>query len=489
MENRQGNVSIPYEELSCQQKHILSIVSDHISKPEAQRLKEQLKFVIVGDAGSGKSTLILLIKALLDEKRLKENSFNFIISSFTGISSKQIHGFTLHHSFGLPLNIPTTKEERDKFIVKWRKSPACARLRSVQFIVIDELSFIGQEYFVLLEKLLRVANPAQARTPYAGKSILLTGDIYQLLPIRQRSLFHPCDQHPAYKLYSSLYPCFVLQTIFRQSGQSPEQIKYRQFLKRLRHNKCNHDDVKLLRTRREIVLPRWERDEFKDALRVFPYRREVARYNHETLIDRFRGKIIKINCFGNYLHLAVGAKVIFTQNVSHLIYDGVTNSTVGTVTAIIVKHGREAVGDFDVRDVVCIDVDIEIKQQIRPVTVVPSLCPNNCVPLALAYAVTIHRVQGLQLNKAVAHLDRQEFTTNSDYIIFSRVKRLNDVMIGDTFLDDDRLIGRVCNIGEYVESENIRLKSLQHRCYKEGNIVNYLSKRSLGLYQLNGLRC
>ena len=488
MENRQDNVSIPYEELSVQQKHILDIVSTHIRKPKAERKKEQLTCIITGDAGSGKSTLILLIKALLDEKRFKENSFNFIVSSFTGISAKQIHGFTLHHSFGLPLNIPKNQEERDKFISTWRKSSACARLKSVQFIVIDELSFLGQEYFILIEKLLRVANPDQARTPFAGVSVILTGDIFQLLPIKQRPLFYPADLHPAYKLYSRLYPSFVLETIFRQSGQSPEQIQYRQFLKRLRHKKCNQDDVQLIRTRREITLPQVERDEFKDALRVFPYRIEVAGYNYNTLVDRFPGKIIKIDCYQKFLYLAEGCKVIFTQNIPYLLYHGVTNSTVATVTAIILKHGREAVEQCDVRDVVAVDVEIETKQGIKPVTVVPSLCPNNTIPLALAYAVTIHRCQGIQLNKAVVHLGKQEFTTNADYIIFSRVRRLNDIMIGDTFVDDDRLIGRVCNIGDYVESESMRLKGLQHRCYKEGNIVNYLSKRSLGFYQSNGIR-
>ena len=485
MESVKKSTALQFHKLSLQQKHILGLVSDNLRKPKLKR--GQIKLVIAGNAGAGKSTLILRIKELLDEQQKRETDFSYIVASFTGINANQIEGFTLHHCFGLPLSAPKTRDDRHKFIQKWVRTPKRAQLNAVQFIIIDELSFIGDDYFVLIDSLLRAANPQSQRIPFGGKSIIICGDIFQLLPIKQRSLFQPSEDSQAYQLYTSISQSFVLEQVFRQGGQSCEQIKYRQFLDRLRHKKSTVEDTLWIRTRREIVLPQSEKDQFKDALRIFPYRIEVANYNKKALCERFAGKLVTISNNGIYLQIAVGCKVIFTKNVRYLVEEGVTNSSVGTVTRINLRVAENRNGRYGLVDINSVEVSVKVKGEPKSVLVVPGMCPLNTIPLALAYSVTIHRCQGIQLDKAVVHLGKDEFTTNSDYIVFSRVRSLNDIMIGDIFIDHDRLT-RKLNETKYVEAEDKRLKRLQHACYREKNIISYLSKRSLGFFQRNGIR-
>ena len=488
MEQTSEKSSVQYEQLSLQQRHILNIVKDHIRLPKVQREQQKLAVLVTGTAGSGKSTLLRLVKVELERRRLTDYTFNYIVASFTGVSSRHIDGLTLHSSFGLPLTLPRTDEDLTRFIIKWRSSPACSRLRKVSFIVIDECSFISQDLWVLIEKLLRVAKPAKHNIPFAGTPLLVGGDFHQILPFDSRPLFYPADDHQAYKLYKYLSTCFVLEHSFRQSGQSQDQVQYREFLARLRHKKCKIEDVDLIRTRRSIVLSESEKETFKDALRIFPYRAEVQEYNAKALREQFQGSILTINSFGKRLELAVGCRVIFTRNVRSLRHYGITNSTVGIVKGIALKEGQQPIGFCDIRNVIDVLVQVKIGPITTRVSVIPDSGPDISLPLALGYSLTIHKCQGVELPKVVARLGRDEFTTNCDYTIFSRVKCLKDIMIIDPFINDERLIRRVRKLEGYIGYECKRLKRLQHSCYRDGSVVKYLNKRSLGFQMRRNAR-
>lgn len=488
MDTVQAQFSLVPTNYSLQQRYIINIVEEHLRKPEEERIKDQLRYIVTGSAGTGKSTLIHSLKTLLDEKRSKDPHFFYIIASYTGLSAQNINGFTIHHSFGLPLTVPKTKAGYDKFIRNWRRGPQRSNLRKVSFILIDELSFLGNEHFHLIDQLLKEANPDKAHLPFSGKSVILLGDLFQLLPINQKALFQPAKtlHGDSYKLYCSLDTSIILKTCFRQEGNSVEQVEYRAFLERLRHRNCISEDVNLLRSRREVVLPTSEKDDFEEALRIFPFRLEVAEYNRKVLETKFEGRILRIKYPNDcYLNLAIGCKVIVTKNVPYLVRDGVTNSTVGTVESVILTYGNAQQGICNIEDVIQVNIEVTKRDRTKSThSVIRTLCPNHQIPLALCYAVTIHKCQGIELDKAVAKLGTSEFTTNSDYIIFSRVRSLKDIMITDSFIQNNRIV--TLPEVSFVETESTRLKRLQHPCFALKNVVTYLHKRNMGNFCHNG---
>ena len=101
--------------LSLQQRLLKQIVAEHLRRSEDERLRRQIRLHVSGPAGSGKSTLIKEIKALLDKKKETDETFHYIIASFTALSAKNIEGETLHSAFGLPLEPFKTLEEYKKY--------------------------------------------------------------------------------------------------------------------------------------------------------------------------------------------------------------------------------------------------------------------------------------------------------------------------------------------------------------------------------------
>ena len=369
-------------------------------------------------------------------------------------------------------------------------------MQKVSFILIDEVSFLGADYFHLIHRLLGEANPAHRTAPFCRKSIILLGDIGQLLPVKQTPIFQPSTNifgNP-YKLYQTIDCSLVLKTLYRQDGESSSQAEYRKFLDRLRHRKCAAEDTEYVRSRRAAVLSETEVASFEDALRIFPYRREVEQYNLKTLERKFGKRIVRLRLRNNtYMHLAIGAKVILTQNVPYLVEQGITNSTQGTVVCINVLDDHMEEGDTDITELFAVYIEVEKQEGERTVRQIvpidPDLCYKRELPLALCYAVTIHKCQGGELDKVVAKLGPVEFTTASDYVLFSRVKSITDIMIIDTFISEERITSPRSSEGIFVDQEHFRLKRLQHPCFKQGNIVNFFNKRSLGLLPRHGNHC
>ncbi|CAG7786331.1 unnamed protein product, partial [Allacma fusca] len=155
------------------------------------------------------------------------------------------------------------------------------------------MSFIGQKMFYLIDRIIKKYDPEHAELPFAGRSVVLVGDIYQLGPIGDRNLFKPTNARhssqvqEAYKLYRSFDTVFVLKTLFRQVGKSPEQVQFQQFLGRLRKGECNDLDVDYARGRLKGNISEDQLQRFEFALHAFPRRSHVTYHNWEMLRKRF----------------------------------------------------------------------------------------------------------------------------------------------------------------------------------------------------------
>jgi ATP-dependent exoDNAse (exonuclease V) alpha subunit len=257
----------------------------------------------------------------------------------------------------------------------------------------------------------------------------------------------------AYKQFKEVYKLKIAQ---RQSGNSKEQQEFRNILLRLRNGDSTIDDWKILTTRIENKFNTIERKKFSDALFILTRWSEVNAIN----IDRLRSldvpvaKIQAIHTGGkdaknantdtahgleSYILLARGTRIMLTANLQ--IETGLINGSMGTVQDIIFQDDQ---GPPSLPIAVLISFDnykgttIASLEGERVVPIAPirrtwnsksgAFCSCLQIPVRLAWAITVHKSQGLTLGKAIIDLGDKEFTAGLSFVAVSRVRTLKDLL-------------------------------------------------------------
>lgn len=135
---------------------------------------EQRSIFLTGAAGVGKTTYV---KALY--KKLTELGHKVALTSTTGISAMQFGGITIHKFCGI--NVQTSENYINYFKHTFQFASLKKRFSKFDIIIIDEISMLRADQFVLIDKVLRTAT--QIDKPFGGKLIIFTGDFYQIPPV------------------------------------------------------------------------------------------------------------------------------------------------------------------------------------------------------------------------------------------------------------------------------------------------------------------
>ena len=256
--------------LNNNQKLAYDIVQQHHQARHADKATAPLRMIISGTAGTGKSYLISAIAHVLKEECL--------LTGTTGMAGFNINGCTLHSALQLPV-----REQRNKEL----QGPSLQRLQMFlegkHYILIDEMSMLGQRNMAWVDRRLRQATGKLAE-PFGGISVILIGDFGQLPPVGDRPIYAAApgsvlgDQgHTVYKLFDTVV---LLAEVMRQAGNNPEAAAFRGLLLRLRNGQSTEDDWRKLLTRSPNTS---NQAEFKDAVRLFFDKQSVAAYNYEKL--------------------------------------------------------------------------------------------------------------------------------------------------------------------------------------------------------------
>ena len=189
----------------------------------------------MGTAGTGKSFLIKAISQLLQYKCL--------LTATTGIAAFHIGGITLHSALHLPVHKHNCNDLRGQSL-----STLQHKLKEICYLIVDEVSMLGQNMMVWVDKRLRQAT-SHLDVPFGGISVILIGDFAQLPPVGDRPLFAPEGEgshgHTMYSLFTNVV---ILDHVVRQSGTSTESKQFREILMRLRDGQSTESDWTTLNT-------------------------------------------------------------------------------------------------------------------------------------------------------------------------------------------------------------------------------------------------
>ena len=402
-----------------------------------------LRMIVSGTAGTGKSYLIHCLRLILNN-RLR-------VAAPTGVAAFNIEGYTLHSLLSLPVK-GDYKDLEGERLHRMQQS-----LANMEYLVIDEMSMVGRKILGQVDKRLRQVFPHHADTVFGGCSCLLFGDFGQLPPVMDLPLYTTVSRTGLSDLGSTAYQLFdsavVLKQVMRQSGQDPSQVLFRQILLRVRDALLTEDDWENLMKQTPARVP--DLTPFTTALHLRPTVESVVEHNVSRLhasgqpiatikavhtgpnatkaSSEDAGGLQPIIC------LAHGARVMLTANL--WVDKGLVNGSMGTVVAICYSNGG-APPHLPIAVMVQFDAYHGPKLPDRTVPITPirrtwsasgASCSRLQLPLKLAWAVTIHKAQGLTLDKVVIDVGRKEFSTGLTFVACSRVRHLEDLLFDPPF--------------------------------------------------------
>ena len=424
---------------------------------------------LTGKAGTGKSTFMRHIAATIKKKH--------IILAPTGIAAINAGGSTLHSFFKLPFHplLPndkrySTRNIRDTLKYNGEKNKL---LREVELIIIDEISMVRADIIDFIDKVLRIYN-RNMREPFGGKQLLLVGDIYQLEPVikeEERQLLRP--------FYPSNF--FFDAQVFREMQLIAVELKkvYRQrdaqFIALLDHIRTSHvsdSDLRLLNAQVNAEIG-------AEAGRLsitLSGRRDTVDYINEKQLNTLPDQptIFYGHIEGEFpesslptpmeLEVKTGAQVLFIKNDKERRW---VNGTLGT----IIGFGDEADGiiyvrtedgrDFDVQREIWSNVRYTFNEKEQKIEE-EEIGSYQQFPLRLAWAITVHKSQGLTFNNVKIDFTGGVFAGGQTYVALSRCTSLQGISLQEPIRRENIFVRtEVTNFARNYNNLNIINTALQ----------------------------
>ncbi|NPD80506.1 AAA family ATPase [Prevotella sp. PINT] len=409
-----------------------------------ERTRNSLFFT--GKAGTGKSTFLRHIDATTKKKH--------IILAPTGIAAINVGGQTLHSFFKIPFHplLPTDVQYNARNIRGTLKYSAekIKLIRELELIIIDEISMVRADIIDFIDKVLRVYSQ-NMRQPFGGKQLLLVGDIYQLEPVLKdddRKLLQP--------FYTSGY--FFAAHVWRQMQLVSIELKkvYRQsdrefinILDRIRESAVLEADIKAINSRVAPVPAKQQNADDSIAITLSTRRDTVDYINHKEL-NELEGEVsvYKGHITGDFpesmlptlmeLELKPGAQIIFIKNDQNKRW---VNGTLGIITGMDEGEGKlyvhtEAGEDFDVEQAQWSNVRYTFNEKEKKVEE-EELGTFTQYPLRLAWAITVHKSQGLTFNNVNIDLTGGAFAGGQTYVALSRCRSLEGITLKEPLRKKD----------------------------------------------------
>ncbi|MBU6338422.1 MAG: AAA family ATPase [Rickettsiales bacterium] len=404
------NTSPDFNFLSLKQKSVI----ESFEKGE--------NILITGGAGTGKSYLLNFLKR-------NYSALGFEVTASTGVAAVNIGGSTIHSWSGIGFaNMPVDRIVENLFSAKFSK--VRARIRKTKILAIDEVSMISSNIFDILDSVLRaVRNNDKVM---GGLQIVLFGDFLQLPPIsRDNSAFDFCFNSKAFQELN--LKTFVLEQVFRQNDE-----KFVKVLNNLRLGLIDEEDREILTSRLKakdqiaaikptiLTTHNYKVEKINDyELKKIPHSEVVYNANYFGSKDKI--EFLKKNCLApETLKLKVGAQVMMIKNTYQK--DGIINGSLGVVKEFSAKKNYPVVEFANGKIITISPEEWLLEKYDEQKKELISEAGLEQIPLILSWAMTIHKSQGLTLDKISCDLS-DSFSPGQVYVALSRARSLSGVFI------------------------------------------------------------
>lgn len=397
--------------------------------------KTSANLFLTGKAGTGKTTFL---------KRLKELSpKRMIVLAPTGIAAINAGGMTIHSFFQLPFSpyVPGTtfgsgEQKRYQFSKLKRNI-----IRSIDLLVIDEISMVRSDLLDAIDSVLRQYRKRHD-LPFGGVQLLMIGDLQQLAPVVTPQEEHLLGQH-----YDT--PFFFSSNALKQVGYLTIELKkvYRQqdeqfisLLNQIRENKASEATLQALNQR---YIPNFVPPKEGNYIRLTTHNAPAQYINEQQLAvlpaqsfsftADIEGDFPETSYPADFkLTLKPGAQVMFIKNdPQHRFYNGMIGEVIGVKTdengSKIIVRSKDSGEEFDLEKMEWTNAKYTLNEKTKEIeeTVEGKFMQY---PLRLAWAITIHKSQGLTFEHAIIDASHS-FTHGQTYVALSRCKTLEGMVL------------------------------------------------------------
>lgn len=385
---------------------------------------------LTGKAGTGKTTFLRKLKELTPKR--------MVVLAPTGVAAINAEGQTIHSFFQLPFGpmVPgAQRESKQRYRMAKEKKNL---IRTLDLLVIDEISMVRCDLLDAVDEELR--RHKDHTKPFGGVQLLLIGDLQQLPPVTKESEWSMLSRYYSTPYFFgskalSLIPYVTVELthIYRQQDETFINI-----LANIRNNNIDQATIDVLNRR---CLPQFVPPVGEDWIRLTTHNRTAHEYNERQLLMlssmpvRYDAEVHKNFPEANYpadasLVLKVGAQVMFIKNDSssaHAYYNG----KIGIVQALnkdsVTVWSKEDDSTVKVIPVTWENTRYAIDDVTKEIREVVEGTFNQ-LPLRLAWAITVHKSQGLTFDHAVLDIN-DSFAHGQAYVALSRCRTLEGLVL------------------------------------------------------------